>query len=125
MITDSLLALDRYLMEADYYPRLLPEEECDLARRYQRGDEEAGHYLVCCNLCLAISVTNTYSVNARCERLDLIQQANMGLIRAAKKYNPDSGYRFSTYAVSSIIAAVTRYRDERSYAVHMPQYVII
>jgi RNA polymerase primary sigma factor len=123
MITDSLFAQDRYFMEADRYPRLSPDEECDLARRYQQGDEHAGHWLVCCNLCLAISFTEKYSENALCERIDLIQQANIGLIRAAKSFNPESGYRFSTHAVSWILAEVSRYRDERSYAVHIPQHV--
>lgn len=112
-------------MEADRYPRLSPAEECDLARRYQHGDEHAGHWLVCCNLCLAMSVMSKYSTNALVEKLDLIQQANIGLIRAAKKYNPESGNRFSTYAVPWILAEVSRYRDEQSHAVRIPQHAAL
>ncbi len=123
--TDILSAWEHYCQEAERYPLLTRQEECELACRYQAGDEQAGHWLICCNLRLGISMIKKYSTNARVDKMDLVQQANLGLIRAAKKFDAESGYRFSTYAVPSILASVSRYRDEQCRAVHIPQRLAV
>jgi RNA polymerase sigma-32 factor len=91
--------LDRYMKEVSRYPVLSVEDERDLARAYRdRGDTRAGHALVAANLRFVVKVALGYQGHA--SRLaDLVQEGNMGLMRAVQKFDPDMGIRLITYAV--------------------------
>lgn len=111
MIADfnSISSLSRYLREIRAYPMLSPEEERDLAERWQRsGDEAALDRLVGSHLRLVVKLAK----RARGYGLpltDLIAEGNIGLIEAARKFDPERGNRFSTYAIWWIRAAIQRY----------------
>lgn len=92
-------ALDRYVAEIHAYPLLSREEEYALAQRYQeQGDEAAAHRLVTCNLRFVIKTAHQYR-GYGLKLLDLIQEGNLGLMMAVKKFNPDKGNRLVSYAV--------------------------
>jgi RNA polymerase primary sigma factor len=88
-------------------PLLTVAEERDLARRKDEGDEEAKKKLIESNLRLVMSITRNYT-NAGVPLLDLIQEGNLGLIRAVEKFDYKMGYKLSTYATWWIRQAVTR-----------------
>lgn len=103
--------LDRYLYEVSLSPLLTPEQETALARRVQAGDEEAMQELVTRNLRFVISVAKKYQ-NRGLVLLDLIGEGNVGLMTAAKKFDPDHGVKFISYAVwwirQAILASIAR-----------------
>lgn len=97
-----------YLRDAARYPRLTADEERELSRRIlDEGDEEAERMLIQCNLRLVVSVAKKYQSQAH-SLLDLIQEGNIGLMKAVKKYDGRRGFRFSTYAVWWITQQITR-----------------
>ena len=97
-----------YLQEAARYPRLTAQEERDLSRRILvDGDVEAEQMLIQCNLRLVVSVAKKYQSQSH-GLLDLIQEGNIGLMKAVKKYDGARGFRFSTYAVWWITQQITR-----------------
>ena len=92
-------ALDRYVAEIHAYPLLSREEEFELAQKYQRdGDDASAHRLVTCNLRFVIKTAHQYR-GYGLKLLDLIQEGNLGLMMAVKKFNPDKGNRLVSYAV--------------------------
>ena len=93
---------------------LTPAEERELARRKDLGDEAAKRRLIECNLRLVMSITRNYT-KAGVPLLDLIQEGNMGLIRAVEKFDYKMGYKLSTYATWWIRQAVTRALDRRAW----------
>jgi RNA polymerase sigma-32 factor len=94
--TDSL---SLYLREINRFPLLQPAEEYDLAVRYRKyGDLEAAHKLVVSNLRFVVKIASEYS-GYRMRKMDLIQEGNLGLMTAVKKFNPERGYRLISYAV--------------------------
>jgi RNA polymerase primary sigma factor len=97
LVADEHDTLSCYLREIGRYELLSAEQEKDLARRIAQGDKAAFEQLVGANLRLVIGIARRYST-ATTELLDLIQEGNIGLIRAAEKFDPERGYRFSTYA---------------------------
>lgn len=103
--------LDRYLYEVSRSPLLTPEQEIALARRCQAGEEEAMQELVTRNLRFVISVAKKYQ-NRGLVLLDLIGEGNLGLMIAAKKFDPDHGVKFISYAVwwirQAILASIAR-----------------
>lgn len=103
--------LDRYLHEVSRSPLLTPEQEIALARRVQAGDEEAMQELVTRNLRFVISVAKKYQ-NRGLVLLDLIGEGNLGLMIAARKFDPDHGVKFISYAVwwirQAILASIAR-----------------
>ncbi len=97
-----------YLQDAARYPRLTAQEERDLSRRILLdGDVAAEQMLIQCNLRLVVSVAKKYQSQSH-GLLDLIQEGNIGLMKAVKKYDGARGFRFSTYAVWWITQQITR-----------------
>ena len=97
----------QYLREIGRYPVLKSkEEEVELAKRILEGDEYAKEQLTNCNLKLVISIAKHY-INRGMQFLDLIQEGNIGLIKAVEKFDYTKGYKFSTYATWWIRQAIT------------------
>ena len=96
-----------YLKEIGRVPLLTAEQEADLARAAQAGDEQARRALSEANLRLVVSVAKRY-VGRGLPFLDLIQEGNLGLMKAAEKFEPERGFKFSTYATWWIRQAITR-----------------
>jgi RNA polymerase primary sigma factor len=102
---------------------LTPAEERELARRKDEGDEEAKRRLIECNLRLVMSITRNY-VNSGVPLLDLIQEGNLGLIRAVEKFDYTMGYKLSTYATWWIRQAVTRAIADQGRTIRLPVHVV-
>ena len=101
---------------------LTPAEERELARRKDAGDEDAKRRLIECNLRLVMSITRTYT-KAGVPLLDLIQEGNLGLIRAVEKFDYRMGYKLSTYATWWIRQAVTRALADQGRTIRLPVHV--
>ena len=97
-------------------------EERELARRKDAGDEAAKRQLIESNLRLVMSITRSYT-NAAVPLLDLIQEGNLGLIRAVEKFDYRMGYKFSTYATWWIRQAVTRALDDQGRTIRLPVHI--
>jgi RNA polymerase sigma-32 factor len=101
-------SLSTYLSEISQYPLLTQPQEQELARRFRQGDYQAGHQLVTANLRFAVKVAYEYrSYGIRVS--DLIQEANIGLMKAVQKFDPDKGIRLISYAVWWIRAYIQNY----------------
>ncbi|MEW5848544.1 MAG: RNA polymerase factor sigma-32 [Myxococcota bacterium] len=109
LVSQEGAALERYMAEVKRIPMLSREEEDALARRYRdEGDVQAAHKLVTANLRFVVKIAYQFrSYGMR--MLDLIQEGNMGLMRAVQKFNPDRGYRLISYAVWWIRAFLQAY----------------
>jgi RNA polymerase primary sigma factor len=103
-------------------PLLTREEERELARRKDAGDEQAKSRLIECNLRLVMSITRSYT-KAGVPLLDLIQEGNLGLIRAVEKFDYRMGYKLSTYATWWIRQAVTRALADQGRTIRLPVHV--
>jgi RNA polymerase primary sigma factor len=101
---------------------LTPQEERELARRKDDGDEAAKRRLIECNLRLVMSITRNYT-KAGVPLLDLIQEGNLGLIRAVEKFDYKLGYKLSTYATWWIRQAVTRALADQGRTIRLPVHV--
>jgi RNA polymerase primary sigma factor len=116
-------AIRQYLAEVGRYPLLTGEQEMALAQRTARGDLEAQQRLVEANLRLVVSFAKRYTTHG-IALLDLIQEGNLGLIRAAQKFDPMRGFRFSTYATWWIRQAMSRAVAEHTRTIHVPIHVM-
>jgi RNA polymerase primary sigma factor len=112
----------RYLAEIGRYALLTPEEEIELGRRLAAGDEEAKKRLVICNLRLVVAIAKRYSRGGQ-SLLDLIEDGNLGLIRAAAKFDYRKGFRFSTYASYWIKQSIKRGIASQSRAIRIPVHI--
>jgi len=112
-------ALDQYLRDVSRYELLTPEEEIALGHRARRGDEEAVQGLVRANLRFVISVAKKYQ-NRGVSLIDLIQEGNVGLVTAARKFDPDQGVKFISYAVWWIRQAILASLANQGRAVRVP-----
>lgn len=112
-----------YLREIGRVRLLSAKEEIELARRIAGGDELAKKRLVQANLRLVVSVAKKYQ-NRGLPFLDLIQEGNLGLIRAAEKFDAERGYKFSTYATWWIRQGVTRALADKSRTIRVPVHMV-
>jgi RNA polymerase primary sigma factor len=112
----------RYLAEIGRYELLKPEEEIELGRRMADGDEEARRRMIICNLRLVVAIAKRYSRGGQ-NLLDLIEDGNLGLIRAASKFDYTRGFRFSTYASYWIKQSIKRGIAGQSRAIRIPVHI--
>lgn len=112
-----------YLKEIGKVPLLSPEEEIILAKRIEKGDKEARKKLAESNLRLVVSIAKRYR-NRGMLFLDLIQEGNLGLLKAVEKFDYRKGYKFSTYATWWIRQAVTRGLSEQSRTIRIPVHMV-
>ncbi|MCD6379352.1 RNA polymerase sigma factor RpoD/SigA [bacterium] len=112
----------RYFLEVSKYPRLSKEEEIALARKVLEGDEEAKRKLIMCNLRLVISIAKSYTT-PNISFLDLIEEGNMGLIKAVDRFDPERGFRFSTYSSWWIRQSISRAVSNYSRTIRIPIHI--
>jgi RNA polymerase nonessential primary-like sigma factor len=113
----------QYLDEIGVSPLLTADEEKDLSRRAQRGDESARQRMIVSNLRLVVKIARRY-INRGLPLLDLIEEGNLGLIHAVKKFDPERGFRFSTYATWWIRQTIERGIMNQSRTVRLPIHII-
>ncbi|AIS52780.1 RNA polymerase sigma factor SigA [Thermoanaerobacter kivui] len=112
-----------YLKEIGKIPLLTPEEEIELAKRIEQGDEEAKKRLIEANLRLVVSIAKRY-VGRGMLFLDLIQEGNLGLLKAVEKFDYRKGYKFSTYATWWIRQAITRAIADQARTIRIPVHMV-
>ncbi|HWO97984.1 MAG TPA: RNA polymerase sigma factor RpoD [Bacillus sp. (in: firmicutes)] len=112
-----------YLKEIGRVDLLSAEEEIELAKRIENGDEEAKRRLAEANLRLVVSIAKRY-VGRGMLFLDLIQEGNMGLIKAVEKFDYEKGYKFSTYATWWIRQAITRAIADQARTIRIPVHMV-
>jgi len=112
-----------YLKDINKLPLLTAKEEKDLAKRIKKGDKLARQTMIQSNLRLVINIAKKYSYLG-VPMLDLIEEGNLGLMKAVEKFNPYKGYRFSTYAAWWIKQYITRAIANQGKTVRIPVYVI-
>jgi RNA polymerase primary sigma factor len=122
----------QYFDDISRYPVLTAEEERDLARRARGGDEDARRKLIVSNLKLVITIAKSYA-SYGVPFLDLIEEGNLGLIKAVSRFDPEKGFRFSTYSSwwirQSVVRAISNYSRTIRIPIHvfqlMSRYVAI
>ena len=112
-----------YLKEIGSIALLTPEEESDLARRKSEGDVEAGRRLVEANLRLVVSIAKRYTGRGM-SFLDLVQEGNLGLMKAVEKFDYAKGYRLSTYATWWVKQSITRSLADQSRTIRLPVHMV-
>lgn len=112
-----------YLKEIGRIELLSAEEEVELAQKIDEGDEMARRYLIEANLRLVVSIAKKY-MGRGLSFLDLIQEGNMGLMRAVEKFDYRKGYKFSTYATWWIRQAITRALADQSRTIRIPVHMV-
>lgn len=112
-----------YLKEIGKIPLLTTEEEIELAKKMELGDDEAKKRLAEANLRLVVSIAKRY-VGRGMQFLDLIQEGNLGLIKAVEKFDYRKGYKFSTYATWWIRQAITRAIADQARTIRIPVHMV-
>jgi RNA polymerase primary sigma factor len=112
-----------YLREIGKIPLLSAEEELALAQRVVAGDKEAKDQMAEANMRLVVSIAKRY-VGRGLDLLDLIQEGNTGLLRAVEKFDPDKGFKFSTYATWWIRQAITRAIADQARTIRIPVHMV-
>lgn len=116
-------AVKAYLKDIERVPLLKAEEEFELAKKIKKGDVKAKRKMVQANLRLVVSIAKKYS-HFGVPLLDLIEEGNLGLIKAVSKYNPKKGFRFSTYAAWWIKQFVLRAIANQGKTIRIPVYMM-
>jgi RNA polymerase primary sigma factor len=114
--------LDTYLAGINEVPLLTPEEEIELATRVQQGDLAAREHMIRANLRLVVSIAKNY-INRGLQFMDLIEEGNIGLMKAVEKFDPEAGCRFSTYATWWIKQGIRRSLINTVKTVRVPSYM--
>ncbi len=114
--------LDTYLTDINEVPLLTAEEEISLSKRVQRGDLAAREHMIRANLRLVVSIAKNY-VNRGLSFMDLIEEGNIGLMKAVEKFDPNAGCRFSTYATWWIKQGIRRSLVNSVKTVRVPSYM--
>jgi RNA polymerase nonessential primary-like sigma factor len=112
-----------YLSEIGYSPLLTPEEEVYYARLAQKGDSRARAKMIVSNLRLVVKIARHY-YNRGLEFLDLIEEGNLGLLRAVEKFDPERGFRFSTYATWWIRQTIERAIMNQTRTIRLPIHIV-
>lgn len=120
-ISDDSVRL--YLREIGKIPLLNSEEELELAHRVIKGEQEAKDKMAEANMRLVVSIAKRY-VGRGLDLLDLIQEGNTGLLRAVEKFDPDKGFKFSTYATWWIRQAITRAIADQARTIRIPVHMV-
>ena len=115
--------LQLYLREINHTRLLTPDEEIQLARRIRKGDLLARYEMIRCNLRLVVSIAKNYTRRGL-SLLDLIEEGNLGLLRAVEKFDPAQGCRFSTYATWWIRQSIKRSLINAVKPVEIPAYMV-
>ena len=113
----------QYLREIGSIPLLTPEQERELAKAYQEGDEEAGRRLAEANLRLVVNIAKRYAGHG-ISFLDIIQEGNLGLMKSIEKFNYEKGYKLSTYATWWIRQAISRAIADQSRTIRIPVHMV-
>ncbi len=121
--TKSLDVTQLYLSEIGYSPLLTAEEEVYFARLALKGDEAARKRMIESNLRLVVKISRRY-LNRGLSLLDLIEEGNLGLIRAVEKFDPERGFRFSTYATWWIRQTIERAIMNQTRTIRLPIHVV-
>jgi RNA polymerase nonessential primary-like sigma factor len=122
-IEKSLDATQLYLNEIGYSPLLTADEEKYYARQARKGDESGRQRMIESNLRLVVKISRRY-INRGLTLLDLIEEGNLGLIRAVEKFDPDLGFRFSTYATWWIRQTIERAIMNQTRTIRLPIHVV-
>lgn len=118
-------SIQMYLKEIGQYPLIYAAEERDLAKRIEKGDNEAKNLLARANLRLVVSIAKKYvGRSANLSLLDLIQEGNLGLFKAVEKFDWTKGYKFSTYATWWIRQSITRALADQSRTIRIPVHMV-
>lgn len=112
-----------YLREIGKIPLLTPEEELELAYKVKAGNKRAKDKMAEANMRLVVSIAKRY-VGRGLDLLDLIQEGNTGLLRAVEKFDPDKGFKFSTYATWWIRQAITRAIADQARTIRIPVHMV-
>lgn len=120
-ISDDSVRL--YLREIGKIPLLTPAEELELAYKVKSGDKKAKDKMAEANMRLVVSIAKRYSGRGL-DFLDLIQEGNTGLLRAVEKFDPDKGFKFSTYATWWIRQAITRAIADQARTIRIPVHMV-
>lgn len=112
-----------YLREIGKIPLLTPDEETELAYKILEGDKKAKDKMVEANMRLVVSIAKRYGGRGL-DFLDLIQEGNTGLLRAVEKFDPDKGFKFSTYATWWIRQAITRAIADQARTIRIPVHMV-
>lgn len=115
-------AIRNYLNEIRGIALLTPQQEIELSRKARKGDERARKQMIRANLRLVINIAKRY-IHLGIPFLDLIEEGNIGLMKAVDKFNPNKGYRFSTYAAWWIRQCITRSIPEQGKIIRVPVYM--
>src|SRR5690349_11329380 len=119
----ALDATQLYLNEIGFSPLLSPEEEVHFARLSQKGDIPSRRRMIESNLRLVVKIARRYS-NRGLALLDLIEEGNLGLIRAVEKFDPERGFRFSTYATWWIRQTIGRAIMNQTRTIRLPIHIV-
>jgi RNA polymerase primary sigma factor len=117
-------AIKIYMREVGKIPLLTPEEEYEIGLKAEAGDEEAKNRLVQSNLRLVISIAKKYTGHAGMGFLDIIQEGNIGLIKAADKFEVSKGFKFSTYATWWVRQSISRALANQSRTIRVPVHMV-
>ncbi len=118
----ELDAIQLYLKEIEFSPLLTPEEEVKYGRLARQGDEVGRQKMIVCNLRLVVKISRRY-MNRGLALPDLIEEGNLGLIHAVEKFDPERGFRFSTYATWWIRQNIERALMNQSRTIRLPIHI--